>query len=233
MLRMLLGWWHKRAQQRRMRSAFGRYLSPAVVQRLSEEPGALRLGGELTEITQLYVEIAEFDLLCADLDPTAVGAFLNAYFDGAVNRILENHGTVDHFLPGGFSAWFGAPRNDPANADHAVQAALALVEDLPGFAAQRPSPKERAMKIHVGLHTDTVLVGTIGGTKRFEYSTAGLAVVVASRLPAIARERAISVLATEGTVMKLSGAYTLREIAPIPVPGKDALMRTYELLGNA
>ena len=42
----------------------------------------------------------------------------------------------------------------------------------------------------------TVFVGNIGGTKRFDYSIAGLAVIVASRLPAIARERAVSILAT-------------------------------------
>ena len=203
-----------------------------MVQRLSETPDAPHLSGELIEITQLYVEIAEFDLLCAELDTIAVGAFLNAYFDSAVNRILENNGTVGHFFPDGFSAWFGAPLKDPANADHAVQAALALVEDLPSFAAQRSTSKERAMKIHVGLHTDTVLIGSIGGTKRFGYSTTGLAVVVASRLPAIARKQAIAVLATDGTIVKLTGAYRLREIAPIPVPGKDTLMRTYEVLGK-
>jgi adenylate cyclase len=231
-LRILIGWWRKR-QRRHIRTAFGSYLSPAVAQRLIEEPGALRFDGQLTEVTQLYLEIADFDLLCAELDPTAVGAFLNAYFDGAVNRILENHGTVDRFLPGGISAWFGAPLNDPANADHAVQTALALLRDLPSFAAQRSTSRERAMKIHVGLHTDTVLVGNVGAIKRFDYSTAGLGVVIASRLPAIARERGISVLTTEGTIVKLSGAYTLREVAPIPIPGKDASMRTYALLGKA
>jgi len=204
-----------------------------MVRLLTEEPGGRQPSGELVEITQLYLEIAEFDLLCAELDPMAVGALLNAYYDGVVNRILENNGTVAHFFPGGLSAWFGAPLKDPAHADHACQAALALVGDLPDFVAQRATSRERAMKIHVGLHTDTVFVGNMGGTKRFDYSTAGLAVVVAGRLPAIARERAVPVLATAGTVAKLSGAYKLHEIAPILVPGKDTSMGCYELLGTA
>jgi len=204
-----------------------------MAQHISKELGGLQQSGELVEITQLYLEIAEFDLLCAELDPMAVGALLNAYYDGAANRILENNGIVAHFFPGGLSAWFGAPLKDPTHADYACRAALALVGDLPDFVAQRATSRERAMEIHVGLHTDTVFVGIMGGTKRFDYSATGLAVVVAGHLPAIARERAVSVLATAGTIAKLSGAYKLHEIAPIPVPGKDTSMGCYELFGTA
>ena len=230
---MLLRWWRQRAQQRQVQEAFGRHLPPAMVQRIAENPTAFSLGGELRELTLLFLEIANFENLCAELTPMEARQFLNDYYDGGVERILENKGTIDKFLLDGVMARFGAPLDDPEHSDHAAQAAIALVNDLRAFNARRSALKQRQISVHIGLHTDSVAVGNIGGRKRPSYSVAGLGVLVASRLPPIARERAISVLATERTVAKLNGAYELREVAPIQVSGEGTSMRAYELLGNA
>ena len=47
----------KRHQEREIRSAFGRFVSPAVVSRLAEMPGALELGGLQRELTLLFCDI--------------------------------------------------------------------------------------------------------------------------------------------------------------------------------
>ena len=47
----------KRHQEREIRSAFGRFVSPAVVARLAEMPGALELGGLQRELTLLFCDI--------------------------------------------------------------------------------------------------------------------------------------------------------------------------------
>jgi len=230
---MLLRWWRQRAQQRHVREAFGRYLPPAMVQRIVENPTALSLSGELRELTILFLEIANFDILCAELTAMEARQLLNDYYDECVGRILENKGTIDKSLLDGVMALFGAPLDDPEHADHAAQAAIALASDLRAFNTRRSALKQPQISIHIGLHTDSVAVGNIGGGKRPSYSATGLGVLVASRLSPIARERAISVLATEKTVAKLNRAYKLREVAPIQVAGKGTSIRAYELLGGA
>jgi|SRR5579871_3261081 len=230
---MLLRWWRQRAQQRRVQEAFGRYLRPAMVQRIAENPTAFSLGGELRELTLLFLEIANFDNLCAELSPMEARQFLNDYYDESVERILENKGLIDKFLVDGVMAFFGAPLDDSEHPDHAAQAAIALVNDLRAFNTRRAARKQQQISIHIGLHTDSVAIGNIGGRKRLSYSVTGLGVLVASRLPPIARERAISVLATEKTVAMLKRAYKLREVAPIQVADEGTSMRAYELLGNA
>ncbi len=50
----------KRHQEREIRSAFGRFVSPAVVARLAEMPGALELGGLQRQLTLLFCDIRSF-----------------------------------------------------------------------------------------------------------------------------------------------------------------------------
>ena len=44
------------AERRRVRTAFGHYLAPAVVQQLMDDPATLRLGGERRDITFLFTD---------------------------------------------------------------------------------------------------------------------------------------------------------------------------------
>ena len=48
----------KQSQERHVRQAFGRFVSPAVVQRLAENPDKLILGGENRELTLLFCDCA-------------------------------------------------------------------------------------------------------------------------------------------------------------------------------
>ena len=45
----------KRHQERAIRSAFGRFVSPAVVARLAEHPENLQLGGQQRQLTLLFL----------------------------------------------------------------------------------------------------------------------------------------------------------------------------------
>ncbi len=50
----------KRQQVNEIRSAFGRYVSPAVVARLAEHPEQLQLGGEQRDLTVMFCDIRSF-----------------------------------------------------------------------------------------------------------------------------------------------------------------------------
>ena len=53
----------KRQQVNEIRSAFGRYVSPAVVARLAEHPDQLQLGGQQRELTVMFCDIRSFTTL--------------------------------------------------------------------------------------------------------------------------------------------------------------------------
>src|SRR6202035_1395870 len=48
------------SQRRQIRSAFGQYLSPALVEQLATDPSRLKLGGEHRNMTFLFCDIRSF-----------------------------------------------------------------------------------------------------------------------------------------------------------------------------
>ena len=83
--------------ERRIRSAFGQYLAPAVIDQLMADPGRLRLGGEKRDITAMFTDIQDFTRLSEAVDPGALVRLLNEYFDGACEIVLRYGGTIDKF----------------------------------------------------------------------------------------------------------------------------------------
>ena len=57
----------EQAQRRRIRSAFGQYLSPALVEQLAQSPEKLVLGGEEREMSILFSDVRGFTTICRTL----------------------------------------------------------------------------------------------------------------------------------------------------------------------
>ena len=114
----------KRHQEREIRSAFGRFVSPAVVARLAEMPGALELGGLQRELTLLFCDIRSFTTISEGLNASELTHFLNEYLTPMTDAILDREGTIDKYMGDAIMAFWNAPLDDPDHAAHAVESAL-------------------------------------------------------------------------------------------------------------
>ena len=97
----------KRHQEREIRSAFGRFVSPAVVSRLAEMPGALELGGLQRELTLLFCDIRSFTTISEGLNASELTHFLNEYLTPMTDAILDRLGTVDKYMGDAIMAFSG------------------------------------------------------------------------------------------------------------------------------
>jgi Adenylate and Guanylate cyclase catalytic domain len=88
----------KRQQVSEIRSAFGRYVSPAVVARLAEHPEQLQLGGQQREVTVMFCDIRSFTTLSEGFTAVELSTFLNEYLSPLTDIILQEEGTVDNTL---------------------------------------------------------------------------------------------------------------------------------------
>jgi class 3 adenylate cyclase len=115
-------------QRLEIRTAFGRYLSPALVARLGEEPGRLGLGGETRDLTLLFSDIRGFTTLSEAFrdDPQGLTQLLNRYLTPMTDAILTTDGTIDKYMGDGVMAFWNAPLDDPDHARNACRAALAM-----------------------------------------------------------------------------------------------------------
>ena len=111
----------KRHQEREIRSAFGRFVSPAVVARLAEMPGALELGGLQRELTLLFCDIRSFTTISEGFNASELTHFLNEYLTPMTDAILDREGTIDKYMGDAIMAFWNAPLDDPEHAAHAVE----------------------------------------------------------------------------------------------------------------
>ena len=95
----------KRQQVTEIRSAFGRYVSPAVVARLAEHPEHLQLGGQQRDLTIMFCDIRSFTTLSEGFTAVELSTFLNEYLSPMTDIILERtgygrqiYGRCDHGL---------------------------------------------------------------------------------------------------------------------------------------
>ncbi len=242
-------------ERRWLRGAFGRYVSPTVVDALIEQHDRLELGGEEVEATVLFSDLAGFTGLSETMTPRELIAFLNDYFTPIGEVIKAEAGTLDKFIGDAVMAFWGAPLPQPDHARRACRAALAMQTTLAGLRDEWRARGETArVNAHarIGLHSGALVVGNVGSRDRFDYTCLGDAVNLASRLEGVNKVYGTSILVSEAVATALGestatpagegtrnaetppgavvGGFLLREVDRLRVKGRAQPVRVYELL---
>ena len=140
----------EQAQRRRIRSAFGQYLSPALVEQLAHSPEKLVLGGEEREMSILFSDVRGFTTI-SELyknDPQGLTSLMNSFLTPLTNAIIEHKGTIDKYMGDAVMAFWNAPLNDVNHEHNACEAALEMlsrVETSIDSASSKPAKQASAL----------------------------------------------------------------------------------------
>ena len=117
-------------QKKQVRGAFSMYMSPALVEKLAEDPGLLRLGGEMKEMTLLFADIRGFTTISEIYKehPESLTEFINKFLTPMTGVILEREGTIDKYMGDCIMAFWNAPLDDDQHPTHACESALAMLK---------------------------------------------------------------------------------------------------------
>ena len=209
------------------RAMFRRYVSPAVVDRLPENPDHLKLGGHRQEITILFADIRGFTHFSEPLPPERLVDILNAYLSIAADAILKFEGTLDKFMGDAVMGIFNAPLPQNNHPLAAVKAALAMRAAVTHLHDRLPQP----LRLHygIGIHTGAAVVGNVGTEQQMNFTAIGDAVNLAKRL----QENATGgqILISGQTYARVRLQVQTHWLPPIRVKGRTAMTEAWEVVG--
>ncbi len=215
------------SESRYIRTAFGHYLSPAMVEELVHNPDALVLGGENRELTILFCDIRSFTSISETMEPTQLTVFLNNFLTPMTNVLMESGATIDKYIGDAIMAFWNAPLDIPDHRQRACQAVLEMLKALQVL----NQTLERPVSIGVGLNTGVCCVGNLGSRQRFDYSAIGDSVNVGSRIEGLTKLYGLSNLVAESTASGIAGLAML-EVDKVMVVGREEATLVYTLLGD-
>jgi adenylate cyclase len=172
---------------------FGRHVGIDVA-RHELERGA-GLGGELREMSALFVDVVGSTTVAQTRSATAVVAMLNALFSAVARCAEAEGGWVNKFEGDAALVVVGVPQSRSDHAARALRIATALRNEVTELARVHED-----LDVGIGVSSGMAVAGNVGAENRYEYTVIGDPVNEAARLSDAAKSAPGRVLASAATV---------------------------------
>lgn len=225
------------AQRRQIRGAFGLYLSPEMVERVAANPNALRLGGEMRQMTIMFCDLRGFTTISELFDAAGLTALINRYLTPMTTIIQAEQGTVDKYIGDAIMAFWNAPLDVREHERAACRALLGMREGMRQLNTDLKAEAEASggryvpLAIGIGLNSGECCVGNMGSMQRLNYSVLGDAVNLAARLEGQSKTYGVDNVIGESTMLGVRD-FALLELDLIQVKGKTVPVRVFTVVGD-
>lgn len=216
--------------KRFIKDAFGRYLSPKVINMIIENPGLLKLGGEKRVMTAYFSDVAGFTTISEKLPPTELVLLLNEYLSAMSDIIHEFDGTVDKYEGDAIIAFWGAPIIAENHAELCVRATVMMQRRLVVMRDNWRKQGKDELNVRMGINTGPMVVGNMGSRERMDYTMMGDSVNLAARLEGVNKYYGTYILVSEFTHSHIKNLFLCRELDMVRVQGKKDAIRLFEVV---
>jgi class 3 adenylate cyclase/tetratricopeptide (TPR) repeat protein len=185
--------------------------------------------GERKQVTVLFADVMGSMELAESCDAEEWREIMDRFFAILCEGVHRLEGTVDKFTGDGIMALFGAPIAHEDHAQRACFAALHLIDELAGFAADLRRTRGINFLVRMGINSGEVVVGGIGEDLGMEYTAVGHTVGLAQRMEQLAEPG--KAYLTEHTASLVEGYLALADLGEFEVKGSSRPLRVHELTG--
>jgi adenylate cyclase len=215
--------------KRRIRSMFGTYVSPDVVDQILANPP--ELGGVDKELTVFFSDIRGFTTISESMTPQELVKVLNLYLTAMTDIVLEYEGTLDKYEGDAIMCFWGAPLPQQ---DHALRACKCAVRQLEALNKLNGElPESHQIDIGIGINSGIMTVGNMGSTQRMDYTLIGDNVNLGARLEGTNKQYKTRIIISDYTYGLVKDKVVVRELDNIRVKGKSKPVLIYELVDIA
>jgi two-component system sensor histidine kinase ChiS len=188
----------------------------------------VKLGDQIaSEMTVMFSDVHGWTTISEERTPEENFDFINDYFSLLSPVIREKRGFIDQYYGDGIMALF------PGSPDDAIHAAIAMQRTVGGYRVEKKSdPAQlRPVKIGVGLHTGSMMLGIIGERERMQGAVVSDNVNLASRIEGLTRIYETSILISGETLERIEepDRFTCRFVDKVQVKGKRRTVAVYEV----
>lgn len=224
-------WFVTERKRRELRSMLGQYVTSSVVDAFTSQPEKLQLGGARRHMSVLFSDLRGFTTLSEGLSPERLVEVLNRYLNAMTEIVFEEQGVLDKYIGDAVMAFWNAPLDQTDHASRATRTALKMRKRLQEMNESGAFPEGIVLRVGVGVNTGDMVVGNIGGERRYDYTVIGDSVNLASRVEGLNKEYATEVIVTASTKQALGDGFVVRMLDRVAVKGKSEPVTIYEVIG--
>ena len=186
--------------------------------------------GQEKKVAVLFTDIRGFTTFSEALLPYDVIYVLNRYFRRMAEVITRHGGIINVYLGDGFMALFGIDNPDRA-AERAIRAGVEMLEAVEQLNPYLESLYQKRLRIGIGVHYGTVVMGTIGDPKVPYVTAIGDTVNLASRIESANKQLGTTFLISADAYREAEAQVVVERSFHIPIPGKSGEYCLHEVTG--
>ena len=205
----------------------GRPLEPGAPAPTPAGPSPAQDPAERRRLTVLFSDLVGSTALSARLDPEDLREVIRAYQRTCANAVQRFQGHVARYMGDGLLVYFGFPHAHEDDAERAVRAGLAIVDEV----GRLPAPDGEPLQVRVGIATGLVVVGDrIGQGPSSEQPVVGETPNLAARLQALAVPD--TVVISPATHRRLGAQFQYEDLGEQALKGFTAPVRAWRVCGE-
>ncbi len=221
-------------EKKYIKGTFSRFVAPAIVNQMLDNPDKVKIGGEKKNITVFFSDVRDFTNISEKLTPEELSICLNQYMGVMTDILFDHYGTLDKYIGDAIVAYWGAPIHVENHAYHAVKASLLMIDAIPGINERFREQGFPEFQHGIGLNTGDCSVGNMGSDKIFSYTALGDNMNLGARVEALCKFYGVQLNITEYTKDALSEElqkeFTFRILDKVKVKGKERPVILWEVL---
>ena len=175
-------------------------------------------------VSIFFSDIRNFTGLSEQLSPDDNFRFIQNYNNLMGPVIRQHQGFVNQFLGDGIMAIF------PQRAEDALKAAIHMQKEIRSYNQVRVKNELSTIKVGMGIHTGSLIMGIIGDDNRMDATTISDSVNTAARIESLTKYFGTNILLSEDCFNELNAAkdFQVRFLGKVRLKGKVEPVGIYE-----